>query len=213
MSSARASIQLLKKGVVVTEVYDQSSVNSALQNTTYFTITDVPDGTYDLVITKGGHLPYTIQDIVVDGADVDLTLDPTKSYSDIQLIPGDINGDGCIDLQDLIILTSSNNYGKAAPVVKFGSDVNIDAITVELVEFVDFDLNTFYCDVLIDGEEQTLDIVSVYDSENNAYVYISDLSAAKVNKCLNALMQLETGMKLEVVPINNSYRLITEITW
>ncbi len=76
-----------------------------------FCFEDIAPGVYDLVITKAGHLSYTVTDVSVDG-DIDLREHENALISNIALIAGDANGDGCVDLKDVTMLTSSNTYGK-----------------------------------------------------------------------------------------------------
>ncbi len=71
-----------------------------------FIIEDVKVGTYDLVVTKTAHLSYTIKDIKVESSSVELA-------GEIALIAGDVNSDGCVDLSDVVYLTSSTTYGRA----------------------------------------------------------------------------------------------------
>ena len=78
----------------------------------YFEFADIEAGTYDLVVTKLAHLPYTVCGITVGDAEVDLCSHTNAEISAINLISGDVNGDGCIDLKDVTLLTSSNTYGK-----------------------------------------------------------------------------------------------------
>ena len=72
-----------------------------------FTLTAVAPGTYDLVVTKPGHLTYTITGVVVGTGNVDLTVDTSKAYSTITLLAGDVNGDRKINATDLGILKSN----------------------------------------------------------------------------------------------------------
>jgi len=90
-----------------------------------FTFEDVQLGTYDLLITKGGHLDYRITGIAVSDGDIDLTADPTKEYSMITLLAGDVNDDGQISTPDLTILL--NSFG-GAPTSHPFADINGDGI-------------------------------------------------------------------------------------
>ena len=78
-----------------------------------FQFEKVKNGTYDIVVEQSGHLPYTINGIVVLNNDVSLNSSTNFNISNIVLTAGDINGDGCVDLKDITLLTSSNTYGKA----------------------------------------------------------------------------------------------------
>ena len=92
-----------------------------------FSFNTVAAGTYDLVVTKPGHLTYTVKGVVVGDSPLDLTALTGKPYSTITLIPGDLNNDGSVNTQDYQILTSPSNYGKSASlaVVKV-ADINGD---------------------------------------------------------------------------------------
>ena len=94
-----------------------------------YSFTDIVAGTYDLVIERANHLPYTITGIPVETTDVDLTNHLNSAISNAALPAGDINGDNCIDLQDLILLTSADTFNKpyASAAVK-AADVNGDQI-------------------------------------------------------------------------------------
>ena len=92
-----------------------------------FSFNAVAAGTYDLVVTKPGHLTYTVKGVVVGGTAIDLTKHSNAAISTITLIPGDLNNDGSVNTQDYQILTSPSNYGKSASlaVVKV-ADINGD---------------------------------------------------------------------------------------
>ncbi|MBE6617083.1 MAG: hypothetical protein E7627_03960 [Ruminococcaceae bacterium] len=95
--------------------------------TQQFEIKNVAAGTYDLVVTKAGHLKYTIEDVVVGRTKVDLREHSNEEISDIRLISGDINNDGSVDVKDVIILTSDTVYGKGyEEVLTKSADVNGD---------------------------------------------------------------------------------------
>ena len=78
-----------------------------------FRISDVKAGKYDLVITKAGHLSYTVTDIYITEEAIDLAAHINEAISNAVLVSGDINSDGCIDLQDVALLTSENTYSKS----------------------------------------------------------------------------------------------------
>ena len=92
-----------------------------------FSFDAVAAGTYDLVVTKPGHLTYTVKNVVVGDGPLDLTKHSNAAISTITLIPGDLNNDGSVNTQDYQILTSPSNYGKSASlaVVKV-ADINGD---------------------------------------------------------------------------------------
>ena len=129
------------------------------KGTQEFIIPGVADGVYDLVITKPGHLNYTIRNIVVQGSDVDLTTNDNDLVSDITLVAGDFNGDGCVDLRDLVIITSSENFGKSPVVTVFDSGAadNPEDLT---------GLDDFYYEITSTG----IRITGVKDKTKTAYV-------------------------------------------
>ena len=77
-----------------------------------FSFSAVAPGTYDLVVTKAGHLTYTVKNVVVGDTDLDLTKLTDKPYSTITLLCGDIVKNGYIDFADYQELLSPANYGK-----------------------------------------------------------------------------------------------------
>ena len=92
-----------------------------------FSFNTVAAGTYDLVVTKPGHLTYTVKGVVVGDGPLDLTTMTGKPYSTITLIPGDLNNDGSVNTQDYQILTSPSNYGKSASLAAVKvADINGD---------------------------------------------------------------------------------------
>lgn len=64
---------------------------------------NIVDGTYDIVFDLPGVVPYTLEDQVMAGVNVNLG-DIAVSF-----LPGDANGDGSVDVSDLGILAT--NYG------------------------------------------------------------------------------------------------------
>ena len=81
-----------------------------------FSFPAVAAGTYDLVVTKPGHLSYTVKNVVVGSTDLDLTTLTGKAYSTITLLCGDINGDGSINEDDVSIIRYANNINKSTAV-------------------------------------------------------------------------------------------------
>ena len=77
-----------------------------------FSFSAVAPGTYDLVVTKAGHLTYTVKNVVVGSTDLDLTAMEGKPYQTITLLCGDIVKNGYIDFADYQELLSPANYGK-----------------------------------------------------------------------------------------------------
>ena len=78
-----------------------------------FSFDAVAAGTYDLVVTKPGHLTYTVKGVVVGSTDLDLTTLTDKPYQTITLLCGDIDGNGFINSTDLGIILKGQNYGKS----------------------------------------------------------------------------------------------------
>lgn len=143
--SVQTTVTLVCDGEVV-YTYTIAAIGGYGKVTQDFSIAEVEEGEYDLVVTKAGHLSYTIVGITVDGVDVkiedalvlvagdvngdgrvdlkditSLTSSSTYglSYSNAQTKSADINGDKCFDLKDLAIITSETNYGKAPIVVEY----------------------------------------------------------------------------------------------
>ena len=69
-----------------------------------FLFENVAPGTYSLVVCKAGHLSYTKNNLVVGSSNVNL--------DEITLIPGDLDGDGSVTINDLNILLEA--YGMVA---------------------------------------------------------------------------------------------------
>lgn len=78
-----------------------------------FSFDAVAAGTYDLVVTKPGHLTYTVKGVVVGGTAIDLTKHSNAAISTITLLCGDIDGNGFINSTDLGIILKGQNYGKS----------------------------------------------------------------------------------------------------
>ena len=78
-----------------------------------FSFPAVAAGTYDLVVTKPGHLTYTVKNVVVGSTDLDLTTLTDKPYQTITLLCGDIDGNGFVNSTDLGIILKGQNYGKS----------------------------------------------------------------------------------------------------
>ena len=99
-----------------------------------FSISNVPAGTYDLVVTKAGHLKYTIKGVEVAGVNLDLssTTYDGKPYQTITLLAGDVNGDGSITEGDVSVIRYSTNINKlATDAANLLADVNGDGSVTE----------------------------------------------------------------------------------
>ena len=77
-----------------------------------FNLDTVAAGEYDLVVTKPGHLTYTVKGVVVGDGPHDLTKHSNAAISMITLLCGDIVKNGYIDFADYQELLSPANYGK-----------------------------------------------------------------------------------------------------
>ena len=93
-----------------------------------FTLAGVLPGTYDLVVTKSAHLKYTVKNVTVGNAPLDLTAHGNAAIRNITLLCGDINGDGWINSTDLGVVLQGQNYGKQTTVagVNGKADLNGD---------------------------------------------------------------------------------------
>jgi hypothetical protein len=70
------------------------------QNTQSFAFQNVEPGIYTLVVTKPGHLNFTIYNIIVTNSDIDFCI----LGADIALIPGSITGGNAIGPADMSAL-------------------------------------------------------------------------------------------------------------
>ncbi len=102
-----------------------------------FELTAVQDGVYDLVVSKPGHLTYTLKSVVVAGETVNLSEDTDRQYSTLTLLAGDLNNDGHINLSDVNIVRRHANYQQRAEAAENGlADLNGD----HLVDLADIDI-------------------------------------------------------------------------
>ena len=110
--NAAATVKLVQNGAVKYTATTATSSGSgqAEQN---FSFDTVAAGTYDLVVTKPGHLSYTVKGIVVGDTPLDLTKHSNAAISTITLLCGDIDGNGFINSTDLGIILKGQNYGKS----------------------------------------------------------------------------------------------------
>ncbi len=90
-----------------------------------FTIHGVADGTYDLVVTKAGHLSYVVKGVVVKGANVDLTAATGKDYANITLLAGNMNTDNAVNNTDLGVFRGMFNK-RGAAITNANADINGD---------------------------------------------------------------------------------------
>ena len=88
------------------EVYDANTTTLVDSGETFANgaySLNIADGTYDIVFDLPGVVPYTLEDRVMAGVNVNL------GDIAVSILPGDANGDGSVDVSDLGILAT--NYG------------------------------------------------------------------------------------------------------
>ena len=114
-------VQLMKDGV---EMYSVTIEGTEGQGrfTDDFEIEGVAPDTYDLVVSKTGHLKYTVEGVVVGNDDLDLAACTNEPYAVITLLAGDINGDGVTSFGDRSLLQGAANYRKT-----IGNGSGVDA--------------------------------------------------------------------------------------
>ena len=126
------TIQLMQGGKeqYKTTIAKTTGSGQAEQN---FSISTVAPGTYDLVVTKSAHLKYTVKNVTVGNAPLDLTAHTDPAIRNITLLAGDVNGSGIINEDDLNIIWLPTNYLKKAgdAGVNALADVNGDGIINE----------------------------------------------------------------------------------
>ena len=109
-----------------------SAATGSGQKTQNFGFEAVPAGTYNLVVTKAGHLTYTIQNVIVENEDIDLTARAGKVYNIITLLAGDVNGDGSITEDDVFVIRYTNNINKETEnASNKNADINGDGSVTE----------------------------------------------------------------------------------
>ena len=123
------AIRLIEQGhheVAYETTIDPASGNGPVAQS--FSFPAVAKGTYDLVVTKSGHLSYTVKNVVVGDTPLNLTTHSNAAISTITLLCGDINGDGWINSTDLGVVLQGQNYGKQTTVagVNGKADLNGD---------------------------------------------------------------------------------------
>ena len=103
-STVPTVVKLMQNGVIVAQVETTDGT---------YRFEGIGAGIYDLSFQRANHLPYIITGIPVTDTDVDLTKHENPAISDPALVAGDINSDGCVDLQDVILLTSADTYSQS----------------------------------------------------------------------------------------------------
>ena len=131
------TIQLMQGGV---EKYSTTigADSGSGQKEQSFNFDTVAAGTYDLVVTKPGHLTYTVTGVVVGDAAIDLTKHSNAAISTITLLCGDIDGDGWIDFSDYQELLKSTNYGKQTSAAGVNKIADLDGDT--WIDFSDYQI-------------------------------------------------------------------------
>lgn len=133
------TIQLMDGSTVVASTTIEAATGNG-QKTQAFSIEKVPAGTYDLVVTKVGHLTYTVKSVVVGDADLDLTAAAGKAYAEIVMLAGDVNGDGSINEADVSVIRYSSNINKATtaaanPIADVNGDGSVNEADVSIVRY------------------------------------------------------------------------------
>jgi hypothetical protein len=96
-----------------TGVAVESADLGAGQHTQNFVISAIPNGTYKLVMKKLAHLSYTVLNLKIDGSNVDLTdAKYSAGINKMSMIPGDVNGDGDVNSNDIDLTASPAYYRK-----------------------------------------------------------------------------------------------------
>ena len=106
------TVELLQNGAVKYTATIAKTTGSG-QVPQSFSFPAVAKGTYDLVVTKPGHLTYTVKNVKVGDTDLDLTKHSNAAIRNITLLCGDIDGNGFINSTDLGIILKGQNYGKS----------------------------------------------------------------------------------------------------
>ena len=109
--NAAATVKLVQNGAVKYTVTTATSSGSG-QTTKTFRILNVTPGRYDLVVSKPGHLSYTVKGVIVANGELDLTKHGNAAIRNITLPAGDINGDGSINEDDVSIVRYSSHINK-----------------------------------------------------------------------------------------------------
>lgn len=121
------TLTLLQDGEVKYTADIPAAASGTGQQTQAFSFDAVPAGTYTLTVAKPGHLTYTVTGVVVGAEELDLTAASGKAYQNITLLAGDMDGDGKINVSDLNLVWSADNYNKSKDDAKDKlSDVNGD---------------------------------------------------------------------------------------
>ena len=151
-TSVAVDVILNQKGKNVLCVY--CAIGQKAQS---FSFDAVAAGTYDLVVTKLGHLTYTITGVKVESGNVDLAADTSKVYSTITLLAGDVDQDGNINESDVSVIRYASNINKpvssaANPLADVDGDGNVNESDVSIVRYaVHINKNTGHCTFVYAG--------------------------------------------------------------
>ena len=132
------TVELRQGGAVKYTATIGADTGSGQQKQT-FTFPAVAADTYDLVVTKDGHLKYTVKNVTVGNAPLDLTKHTNAAISTITLPAGDVNGDGTINSKDLNEIWSPANYLKSTtdagvnPLADLNGDGTINSKDLNIV--------------------------------------------------------------------------------
>jgi len=125
VSLMRGDIEIYKEVIAANPVSGQSEQA--------FTFLSVAPGDYTLVITKKGHTSFTVEKVVVDDDNLDLTQDIRPEVRLMMLRCGDINGDGMINDDDLTVLWMLENYNrKTSDAFEQRCDLNGDGMVNDM---------------------------------------------------------------------------------
>ena len=114
------------------------AVSGSGQTTQDFTIENVEEGIYTLVVNKAVHTRFTVESISVND-DIAMEQHANPAIQTITLLCGDVNGDNIIDSTDLNLVWNAANYGKSAtaggvnPLCDINGDGIIDSTDLNLV--------------------------------------------------------------------------------
>lgn len=130
----------LKQGAEVKYTTTIAAESGSGQVTQNFSFSTVAAGTYDLVVSKDGHLTYTITGVVVGSSDLDLTANSKEYISTMTLLAGDVDGDGNINETDVSIIRYASNINKDAsaaanPLTDMDGDGSVNESDVSIVRY------------------------------------------------------------------------------
>ena len=132
------TVELRQGGAVKYSTTIKAATGSGQKEQT-FSFPAVAKGTYDLVVTKPGHLKYTVKNVAVGDAAIDLTKHSNAAIRTITLPAGDVNGDGTINSKDLNEIWSPANYLKSTtdagvkPLADLNGDGTINSKDLNIV--------------------------------------------------------------------------------